>query len=414
MKNLFHISHVDLDGETPIAVTSTMCAADGLYNVTAFRIVPNDLVATLKSIKEGEVQPDIVIVTDIAITKEAVRYLWDSGLIRITCYMDHHTVGFDPVEYSDSDEVNELKKHCNPMGSFMAIDAADHFFVTPELNGKMTSGTDIYLSKIIAGDFDNIFNYEVEGRDIIFTVYDDYGKPCVIKIDAEKMKYLKDVVTAWDTRTWDEDPDAMMSQDAVRLNTLFHYVDKTTFGKFIADYLTCPDIEWQNMTIGNPHYSIYCEFLSVIIEKDNIISSRKAQSAIKYAWTPKYKNQETNEITEYRTVTAGIVIADALSSDTGAKILKYNEDCDIAIVLRDNSASLYSRKGSDIMVNEIAALYGGGGHPNAAGFPIDKGTSEWMRRNYFIGTTNVLSGIAASKTIMEDGKEIKVEVMGGE
>lgn len=65
----------------------------------------------------------------------------------------------------------------------------------------------------------------------------------------------------------------------------------------------------------------------------------------------------------------GIVYCTSFVSEVGDRLLKDNEDIDIAAMIMQESVSLRSRPGTD--VSSICRQFGGGGHKQAAGFKTE-------------------------------------------
>lgn len=103
-----------------------------------------------------------------------------------------------------------------------------------------------------------------------------------------------------------------------------------------------------------------------LYEKDKLVLRLKQREIDGYIES-KNKSMIKTTIQGY---VAGVVFADRYQSELGNELCKLNDDIDfVAIVNIDKSISYRTVK--DVDVSNIAAEYGGGGHPKASGSGVD-------------------------------------------
>lgn len=416
-KKMIHISHNDLDGVTPTIVTKILCDISGSYELFTMYIDPSNLLDTLKNIisDTNSNMPDIVLITDLSCSKEVIQYLWESELMRITCIMDHHWLNYDPIEFSNSDEIKAIKEKYGK--EYAEIDPLDHINIINENpildmayaglsdgnKTKRTCGTKIYCDLLLDERFDGIFDYATSANSLAIKNVVSGG---ITNIDAEKLQYLSNVVRMYDTFDFYDEPDNYISIDAIRLNTFFHTVGKEVYCDYITNYLLDPNIQWGQLTFDNDIFPIGT-IVDINIKKCEAHIEYKSNQVVKMLWRPKVLNKITKEV-DFLTVPilVGIVITDDNLGMIATRILETHTEIEMVVIPTYTAIHLYSRKDSEINVGKISTMFGGGGHNSAAGFPISEENAQWMIRNYLTGLTNLASGIAKTTVVKnEDGTE---------
>lgn len=413
-QKLLHISHFDLDGVIPHAITSLLCDLCNKYELMTLEIHPKDLLNTLGKVSSGEIdfKPDIILITDLACPQPVIKFLWESGLMRVTCVMDHHIVKYDPIEYSKSPEIMEIRKNIGGE-KYTEIDPADHIFIRTEteinrVDGtpimQQQCGTNIYIDLLMDEQFADIFDYATSANSMVVRNEDDKA---LYKMDIEKLHYLGKIVRLYDTFDFKKNPESYDSVDARRLNVFFQNIDRKTFMSYIASYVMTPEVTWGQLTFDNAIFPV-ATVINPIIVKDDKYIERKAIQFATTSWRPKYLNPETKQIYDYgRELTIAVILADRLYGFIAEKCLTDNEGIDAVAVITYENVSLYCRKGDpNVNVGNIAIAFGGGGHQSASGFPIDIHNSQWMMRNFFTGTVNLASGLCKSEKRGEDTVEV--------
>lgn len=99
----------------------------------------------------------------------------------------------------------------------------------------------------------------------------------------------------------------------------------------------------------------------------------------------KYIKEKNKELIKrsFMEYNIGIIFADQYSSELGNRLSEMNPSCDFIMIIKGNGVSLRTNK-DKIDCGKIAKMYGGGGHPKAAGFTV---------KDYIIGINinNVLT-----------------------
>jgi oligoribonuclease NrnB/cAMP/cGMP phosphodiesterase (DHH superfamily) len=78
----------------------------------------------------------------------------------------------------------------------------------------------------------------------------------------------------------------------------------------------------------------------------------------------KNKNLVVRNISEYK---VGIVFAERYISELGNKLMELHPELDFVAIVNTDKAISYRTNKSNIDLSEFAKIYGGGGHPQAAG-----------------------------------------------
>lgn len=76
-------------------------------------------------------------------------------------------------------------------------------------------------------------------------------------------------------------------------------------------------------------------------------------------------------IKDFKLYKIGIVMADSYTSELGNILCERHEELDFVAIIKKETVSLRTVK-DDINLTDIAKQFGGGGHPKASGFPLDK------------------------------------------
>ncbi len=197
--------------------------------------------------------------------------------------------------------------------------------VTPEYqDGTKTSATDLFLGYLI-----NTFP-ELEST-----------------LESQLIS-LAEQVRRWDTWDW---YNVHKDDFPKRLNNLMYLIGRKKFAKRFTDNADIAFNEGEELVLS--------------------IEEAKIESYIKKV----SKTIIEKKIAGYK---AGVVFAESYSSELGNKLAEMNKHLDfIAIVNPLNGAVSYRSIRDDIdLGKDVAALYGGGGHPKASGSGLDKKLGE--------------------------------------
>ena len=185
---------------------------------------------------------------------------------------------------------------------------------------EKTSGTEMLFNYLLSKDFNILLNNKENLYNIISLV--------------QRIK-------RYDTWLW---KDKYNDESAKKLNDLFYILGERNFitrlnkCKYNADFL-----------INEYEY-----LLKAQQDKINKYVEKKNRELIKYP-IDKYK--------------VGVVFANQFQSELGNKLAELNPDCDLIAMIGENTISYRSIK-DNVNCGEFAKLFGGGGHPKAAGSEI--------------------------------------------
>ena len=158
-------------------------------------------------------------------------------------------------------------------------------------------------------------------------------------------------VDSYDTWNWkNEDHNEYLSKE---LNDLFYILGRKRF----------IDTIFMDISKGMDVKEIIAKF-SLLLELEEDKKKRyiksKSESIIEKEFTVEDKVYEF-----------GVVFAEQFVSELGNKLNELNPQYDFIMIISDGKVSLRTIH-DEIKVNEIAELFGGGGHPKASGFEYDK------------------------------------------
>ena len=155
------------------------------------------------------------------------------------------------------------------------------------------------------------------------------------------------LVRKYDTWEWKECGET----EPVMLNSLFKLYDKDTFSKLMVERIT-------------NSIDFISEFDKLLLEVDD---NRKKR------YIDEKKNEMQIIIKDGKKI--GCVICDQYVSETGNVLAEtFKNEIDYVALVTGVAVSL--RSVGDVNVSHIAVSHGGGGHLNAAGYPIDESVLE--------------------------------------
>lgn len=171
------------------------------------------------------------------------------------------------------------------------------------------------------------------------------------EINFNQLKVISWLTSIYDTFTFAKEPDAVphMTEYAPQLNSLFGLLGENGLDDFIHPFI-------YNKSYANRAIVPFPKYLAdKIAIKDEIVMKN-----IDFIMKQLYK--KGNE---------GYIFSNVDTSLLGQIICKKNSDIDIVYIIDMNgNVSLRTTKPNVINCAEIAQKYGGGGHIEAAGFPL--------------------------------------------
>ena len=128
------------------------------------------------------------------------------------------------------------------------------------------------------------------------------------------------------------------------------------------------------------------EFINQLMKKNfmDLINDNKALLDFRKRDIAEYINRKEKEIIPFKicNYTAGIVFADRYLSQLGDILGERHPEYDLIAMITSNSVS-YRTKKDNVDCCELAAKFGGGGHPQSSGNPIDINVIETYLKNIF-------------------------------
>lgn len=367
MFRMKHISHLDLDGygATLLSESMRLFYPDGAIELETANILPSKLASELAITLDNIDAYDIVIITDLAISKAVLEMIMNHPQKDKIHIFDHH--------------ITDVKETANLENVVITEYSPIH-------ENELTCATELY--------------YNFLKNDRIFSVIQDPDTLEMFDYFVECIR-VYDTFEFWHDRNVSKEDKPRSHYDAPRLNTLFHIMDRNEFKEFIFYYFqgkgksTTPRID------GTAVYYVVDDE-SKIPDKLYLTDFTPA-----YPWVPKILELENNKNVKYvetaiRRLTKtkfnssvfrnghlyelnyniGVIYAERSSPMIANEALERYDDIDICAVVSNNQVSLYSNR-DRIYVCEIAKIFGGGGHDSAAGFTIPYAIAAVLNMNHF-------------------------------
>jgi len=323
-----HISHLDLDGYGSTILSEILMHfyPDGAMTLETANILPNKLSAEMEETFNNIDNYDLVVITDLAVNQKLVDMINAHPKGNKVKVFDHHLC-----------EVADLPSN---------------FTVTeksPIRENKLTCATELY--------------YNFIRNDKVYSLIHNQNIRKAIAYFVECVR-VYDTFEFWNTRNDSINEIDMTYFDAPRLNTLFHIMDRDEFKSYIREYLYSPN--WECLTQSNGNYT----WITKVLELEQNKNEKYVESAIRrmvrtpFKYTI-YKDGKVHEL-DYE---IGVIFAEKSSPVIANTTLERNTDLDFCAVVSNNQVSIYSNK-PEIDVSNIAKIFGGGGHKEAAGFTI--------------------------------------------
>lgn len=249
---------------------------------------------------------EMIILTDVSINKENAEKVKESDMNVLL--LDHHPTALWLNEY--------------PFAKVFIEDT----------DGTKTCGTQLFAS----------FLYQSMEEDKDF----HKGRKMFEMVTNKVLWKFVKLVTYWDTWQWKEEN----ILEAKELNMLFDIYGLEEFSKLIKK-------KFEN-------YELYGDDSSFFgMAERHVLKLRQREIDDLF----KKKNKSLKK-TKFEGYNVGVIFCDRFYSEIGNRICKENSDIDFVVMLQDHTTSL---RGIDkVNLGDIAKKYGGGGHNNAAGFPI--------------------------------------------
>ena len=337
-----HISHLDLDGYGSTILTEilTNFVPEGYYEIETDNILPNRLNNIMKEVIDNLDYWDRVIITDLAINQELLDMINNSKNPEKIRVFDHHKC-----------DLTNLPNN---------IIVTKH---SPIQKGRLTCATELY--------------YNVLRNDPIYEIVKIRGNDRALAYFVECVR-VYDTFEFWKTRNDPENTQYESYVDAPRLNTLFHILEREDFKQYMYYYLL-NSTPMTSLTHSNNKYPYISEILALEANKNNRYVDAALRRLIKtdLCCTIWRDNKPTK--LDYH---IGVIFAEKNGPVIGNTACENNNELDFCAVVSNNQVSLYTNKES-IDVSNIAKLFGGGGHEEAAGLTIPYINANVYSLNHF-------------------------------
>ncbi len=326
-RRMKHISHLDLDGYGATILSEIMMkyVPEGYMTLETANILPNRLNGEMAAVIEDLDNWDMVIVTDLAINQELLNMIMECKNPEKIHIFDHH----------------ECKLENLPENIIVTKES-------PLYPGKLTCATELYYNFMI--------------HDYIYDLIRISGNPNAIAYFVECVR-VYDTFEFWKTRNDKESEQYDSYIDAPRLNTLFHILERADFKNYIYTFILERGF---NLTQSSNDYP----YLTQILQLEANKNTRYVEAALRRLIRTKlvcdvYRDGQITKIDRL----IGVVFAEKNGPIIGNTACETIPEIELCAVVSNNQISLYTNH-EDINVSEIAKIFGGGGHAEAAGLTI--------------------------------------------
>lgn len=193
------------------------------------------------------------------------------------------------------------------------------------------------------------------------------------------LQILVEKIRRYDTWEW---KDVYNDEIPAKLNNLMYIIGTDEFVQSMLDKLRLTNIDWYSYSEGNWH-QMFSDVEKAIIE----IDEKKKEDYIKS------KNKQLVKF-KFLKHDIGVVFAEQHISELGNELSELNPDLEyIAIINMGNkSVSLRTTKDTIHLGQDIASIFGGGGHAKASGFSFNKKVlNSTIKMIFGLGFLNKLS-----------------------
>lgn len=333
-KRWLHISHLDLDGYSSTILSEMLAqyVPTGYLYLETANILPNRLNKMVAEAIEHLDEWDNIIITDLSINQELYDMILGCKAPEKFRVFDHHECTLENLPDN--------------------IQITDQSPITP---GALTCATELYYNFIL--------------HDSIYDLVRVSGNPAAVKYFVECVR-VYDTYDFWPTRNLPANEQILEHVDAPRLNTLFHILERDDFKKYIYTYLARPKTgdgtPPYNLTHSSKDYPYITDILALEIAKNARYVETALRRLIKTPFScAVYRDTKIHHL-DYN---IGVVFAEKNGPIIGNTACENNPDIDFCAVVSNNQVSIYTNR-KELNVSQIAKLFGGGGHSDAAGLTI--------------------------------------------
>lgn len=328
-----HVSHDDLDGESPLILSRIAFSDKALITRACSYDKVDEIVMDLIE-NEVDKENTIMFITDISVQPENLKKIHELNEEGYRIFMiDHH----------DAKEGVPVEKYSH----WMKLDQ-----VYPD--GRGTAATGMY--------YDFLVEHGFLQRTAIM---DDYVE----------------LVRLYDTWEWDDETDDVWQMErnvrAKRLNDFYFMGNRKEFSDETITSLT-------DVSQGVPALFKFDPHVEYMLDKEDARIADFVQKKSKQMKVFKGLVDGTDRVYSY-----GVIIAETYQSELGNYICKNNlETIDFVVMIDVGRAkmSLRSNKAKDVNVGAIARTVGGGGRAQTAGCPLNSKTMYLFLEQFLVAT----------------------------
>ena len=360
MLRMKHISHLDLDGygSTLLSEILALFYPIGGMSLETKNILPNKLMSELEDTFEHIDNYDLIVITDLAINEKIVNLVNTHPQGNKVRVFDHHVCDIE-----------------NLPENFVVSDKS------PIKVNKLTCATELYYNFIRNDKIYGLIHNENVRRAL------GYFVECI---------RIYDTFEFWDTRNDPINEIDITYYDAPRLNTLFHIMERDEFKEYIKNYIFSS--QWERLTLSTDQYP----WISKILELENYKNTKYVESAIRRMVKVPFKYTiYKNEVVYDLDYLCGVIFAEKSSPVIANTALERHTDIDFCAVVSNNQVSIYTNK-ENIDVSQIAKIFGGGGHKEAAGFTIPYINSIVFNMEHFAKIIECAGQLMSGQVVFED------------
>lgn len=326
-RRMKHISHLDLDGYSSTIISEVLqkYLPENYMYLETENILPNRLNGIVAELIQHLDDWDIVVITDLAINKDLLEMITTCSNPEKFRIFDHHECDLENLP----ENIIVTK-------------------VSPFFPDKLSCATELYYNFII--------------NDPIFDLIKISGLPNALRYFVECVR-VYDTYEFWATRNDNECEQYETYVDAPRLNTLFHILEREDFKEYCYEYLINRGFA---LTRSSPSYPFVGEILKLESNKNKRYVDAALRRLIRTDFNcTVYRQNDVHNLNYH----IGVVFAEKNGPVIGNTACELNDDIDFCAVVSNNQVSLYTNR-PNINVSDIAKIFGGGGHAEAAGLTI--------------------------------------------
>lgn len=349
-KKVLHISHNDTDGRMCHVLSKYIEKHAGIGVEFTLSTIsnPSNLLPTIQDLimTEKISDYDMVLITDLTITPQILSWIDYSHHTDKFKMIDHHRTPLVPVGESKYSSEN-----CHI-----------EYFTT-----KQECATSLYYDKLY------LYILSIASKGVVRNYINTRG----VLEDITKLMQLVEITRLYDTYAFTiSEKMHEFSQYAERFNLLVKVLDRDDYIDYILKYLASK-LKGINNLLGNSRYES-CDierFIGGILDKEESSEKEYIQKKLEDLVATEVPEEIKNLIYKIGSIPDTklefvMVIAEKYQSSLGNAICEFRDTPTIAVMLSNDAISMRTSN-DNIDISRLASIMSGGGHPKAAGFPVN-------------------------------------------